>query len=214
MLNGSLFDHKTGTAGCCAACSVTESYFVPEAMAMRKIIVTGPESSGKTTLARMLAAYYQAPLVDEQARAYLNELGRPYVEADLLAIAGRQWAAEQQAVAIAAEASSAMIVGDTDLITLRIWAVEKYGRCDPWIVKMTQEQRGDHYLLCTPDMPWEPDPQRENPNDRDRLFALYERELNALGRSFTIIKGDREERMRLAVTSIDELISPSSSDAS
>jgi nicotinamide riboside kinase len=173
---------------------------------MRKIIVTGPESSGKTTLARMLAAHYEAPLVDEQARAYLHELGRPYVEPDLLAIAQQQWVAEEKGEGIARETSSPLVICDTDLLTIRIWALVKFGRCDPWITKMLVDHKPDHSILCSPDIPWEPDPLREDPHGRDQLFAIHEQELNALNRSCTVVHGDPGQRLRMAIAAVDALL--------
>lgn len=173
---------------------------------MRKIIVTGPESSGKTTLARMLAAHYQAPLVDEQARAYLNALGRPYVELDLLAIAQQQRAAEEKGEGMARETSSPLVICDTDLLTIRIWSLVKFGRCDPWITQMLVDHKPHHSILCSPDIPWEPDPLREDPHGRDQLFAIHERELNALNRSCTVVHGDPGQRLRMAIAAVDAIL--------
>lgn len=173
---------------------------------MRKIIVTGPESSGKTTLARMLAAHYQAPLVDEQARAYLNALGRPYVELDLLAIAQQQWAAEENGEGMARETSSPLVICDTDLLTIRIWALVKFGRCDPWITKILADDKPDHSILCSPDIPWEPDPLREDPHGRDQLFAIHEQELHALNRSYTVVHGDPGQRLSMTIAAVDAIL--------
>ncbi|MBK8339575.1 MAG: AAA family ATPase [Flavobacteriales bacterium] len=94
---------------------------------------------------------------------------------------------------------------DTDLITIRIWGEEKFGRSDPWIIEGTEKRPYDHWLLCAPDLPWEPDPQRENPRDRDRLFGVYERTLRALGKPYTIIAGDRDHRWRKAIATVQPI---------
>lgn len=170
----------------------------------RRIVITGPESSGKTTLARALARLYSAPWVDEMARGYLaNKDGHVYVEADLLGIARLQLMEEDQRAAEAVENESPLLFCDTDLITIRIWGEEKYGRSDPWIMQQTESRRYDLWLLCAPDMPWEPDPLRENPHDRDRLFEMYERTLNQLAKPYAIVRGAHEERMRGAMKAIE-----------
>lgn len=174
-----------------------ESYI----QAVRRIVITGPESSGKTTLCRLLAMHFGVPWAAEQARGYLDALGRNYVEADLLTIARAQLEAEE---AVLRDAPS-MLLCDTDLITLRIWGEEKFGRSDPWIVERTEQRPYDHWLLCAPDIPWEFDPQRENPHDRERLFAVYEHILSALDKPYTIISGDRDHRLRSAIATIATL---------
>lgn len=165
----------------------------------RRIVITGPESSGKTTLARALARQYSAPWVDEMAREYLaNKDGHVYVEADLLGIARLQLMEEVQRASEARESRSPLLFCDTDLITIRIWGEEKYGRSDPWIMQQTESRSYDLWLLCAPDMPWESDPLRENPHDRDRLFGVYERTLSQLAKPYAIMSGAHEERMREA----------------
>ena len=165
---------------------------------MQRIAITGPESSGKTTLARALAAHFGVPWVPEFARDYLAELDRPYVEEDLLRIAEGQLETEQR---IASERPS-MLVCDTDLLVVRIWSQEKFGRVDPRLEELVHRTEYHRTLLCRPDLPWEPDPLRENPLDRDRLFGLYEQELNALGRTYTVIHGGRTERLHRAVHAV------------
>ena len=87
------------------------------------------------------------------------------------------------------------MVCDTDMITVRIWSEEKYGRCDPWIMQQSEERHYDLWLLCKPDMPWQADPLRENPHDRDRLFGVYEGMLKWLEKPYVIMQGDREHRL-------------------
>lgn len=206
-----------------------ESYFAHEA-SMRKIAIVGPESSGKTTLCKALADYYDAPWVEECARGYLENQDGRYVEADLLAIASlqhdieifeesRAWDRHMEAHAHLSppyDPSGAhmptrypelpLLLCDTDMITVRIWSEEKFGRCDPALVELSEAWPYDHWLLCRPDIPWEPDPLRENPHDRDRLFEVYETMLRDLSKPFIVIEGDQAARMRKATALIDVLV--------
>jgi nicotinamide riboside kinase len=86
------------------------------------------------------------------------------------------------------------VVADTDLTVIKIWAEDKFKNV-PLILELAWEaQQYDHYLLCKPDIPWEADPLRENPKDRDRLFGMYENYLKAKGLPFTIVHGSEEGR--------------------
>ncbi|MEO8588205.1 MAG: ATP-binding protein [Flavobacteriales bacterium] len=175
---------------------------------MRKVVITGPESSGKTTLALALAQRSGGACVPEVAREYLDQLGRTYEERDLLSIAHMQ-VEREEATARSVERNG-LLVCDTDLITIRIWSEEKYGRCDPWIIQQTEERPYDLWLLCSPEMPWEPDPLRENPHDRDRLFDVYERTLRTLTKPYAVMRGDRDHRVRSAMQALDRRIAGSS----
>lgn len=177
---------------------------------MRRIVITGPESSGKTTLAQDLAAHYGTAWVHEAARNYLaartaSGSAGAYEEGDLLAIARFQLRVEDGCAAAIGKEDPQLLFCDTDLITIRIWGEEKYGRSDPWIVERTEQRPYDLWLLCAPDMPWEPDPLRENPHDRDRLFTVYERTLQRLKKPYVVMRGDRDARLRAAVHAIDRL---------
>lgn len=151
---------------------------------MKRIVITGPESSGKTTLCRTLAAARAAPWVPEYAREYLHDLARPYREDDLLRIAQEQWRRQQAALG-----EGSFLFCDTGLLVLLVWSEVKYGRVAPWIVQTLREHPADLYLLCRPDLPWEPDPLRENPDDREDLFVLYQQKANQLELPYRIIAG-------------------------
>lgn len=139
------------------------------------ICVAGVECTGKTTLAEQLAHWLDAPLVNEAARAYLH--GRTdYDSDDVLAIARAQCAAEQAAL----ERAAAVVVADTDLTVIQVWWEEKYGALHPWLAEALAGRTARRYLLPQPDLPWEFDPLRESPHDRERLHARY-RELLAAG---------------------------------
>ena len=158
---------------------------------MLKIAIVGPESSGKTTLCQALAAHFAAPWVPEYAREYLEVRDGRYAQADLLNIAAGQCAGEDRAM----QQGTPLVICDTDMVTIRIWSEEKFGGCDADLIALSEKRHYDHWLLCRPDLPWEPDPLRENPYDRDRLFAVYEEMLKQLGKPFTIIEGMRERRL-------------------
>lgn len=167
---------------------------------MRKIVITGTECSGKSTLSQALAERFGVPWVPEMARPYLDTLGKPYGEADLRAIADLQLRTEDERVA--EHPAADLLICDTDLITIRIWGAEKYGRSDQWIVEQTEVRPYHLWLLCTPDIPWVYDPQRENPHDRDRLFEVYRQMLQRLGKPYVVISGGEGERLKQAVAAL------------
>ena len=164
---------------------------------MLKIIVTGTESSGKTTLCKALSKHYNLPFTKEFAREYLTDLGKNYLQEDLLEIAKGQLENEQLITN-----NQQISLHDTDLITLKIWSDYKYGNCNNWILEQIEKQKVENrfYLLCKPDLKWDYDPLRENPNDRDDLFAIYKKELERLGHNYFIVEG--EERFQRAIQKI------------
>jgi len=167
---------------------------------MQKIIVTGPESSGKTTLARQLAQHYQTVWVPEYARDYIDGLNREYEEADLLEIAKGQVSREDE---FAAKYSPGLLFCDTSLLVIKIWSEVKYKRCHPWILEQLEQRKVDLYLLAYPDIPWEPDPQREHPHQRMELFDIYKKELQ--DKPHLVVKGDEEPRLHAAIQAIGSL---------
>ena len=163
---------------------------------MHKIIVTGPESSGKTTLCKALSIHFKIPYSEEFARGFLDQLDRNYTQSDLLKIARGQ---------LQSELNSQLL--DTDLITIKIWSEYKYGSCDKWILDQIEKQKTEKrfYLLCRPDIPWETDRQRENPKDREKLFKIHKKELENLGHDYFIVEG--KNRIENSIVKILKLIS-------
>lgn len=161
----------------------------------RYIVVTGPESCGKTTLATALAHELALPLVPESARTYLDGLGRNYTELDLPIIASGQVNLETEVLKEGAEAA----VCDTDVLTIRIWQEFKYKRSSERVNELMPEQSDRFYLLCTPDLPWQPDPQRENPEDREELFRWHTELLERLGARYAIVRGSGPARTEAAL---------------
>ena len=167
-----------------------------------RIAVTGPESSGKTTLSKCLAEALDAKWIQEFAREYLLKLDRSYVRADLTEIAKGQldlWRLSNH---------ENIQVCDTDMLVLKVWSEFKYGAVDPFILEQLDQQQFDLYLLCTPDLPWEEDPLREHPEQRDQLYELYHTELTSRGLPFVVIEGDHDQRIEIALSAIDNLVDP------
>ncbi|CAI8365991.1 MAG: Trifunctional NAD biosynthesis/regulator protein NadR [Cryomorphaceae bacterium] len=161
-------------------------------MNSHKIIITGPESSGKTTLCQQLSNHFNIPFTQEFARLYIDSLDRDYIINDLLSIAKQQ---------LKSEFKSQLL--DTDLITIKIWSEYKYGRCDKWILDEIEKQKSEKrfYILCSPDIPWQTDNQRESPNDRKKLFEVYKKELENLKHKYFILNG--ENRLEKIIKKID-----------
>lgn len=169
---------------------------------MKKIAITGPESTGKSTLAAQLAAHFQAPWVPEYARQYVAELDRPYHAQDLDQILKGQVKFWQEAEA----AQPDLLFLDTEALVLKIWSEHAYGRVSPSIVDALKNQDVDLYLLLNVDLPWEPDPQREHPDLREYFYAWYKRELQQINAPFVEISGTHSARYQSAVQAVEQVL--------
>lgn len=168
--------------------------------ALKKFVITGPESSGKTTLAQDLARHFGTLWVPEYAREYLTRLDRPYTQNDLLIIARGQLALEDK---LAQQADSYLFC-DTSLEVIAIWSMVKYGVIDPLIDHWIAERHYTGYLLCQPDLPWEPDPLREAPDEaaRIQLYSRYRQWLETHNLPWEAIYGQGDDRLQKAVHTI------------
>ena len=175
---------------------------------LKKIAITGPESTGKSWLAAKLAEHYQTVFVPEYARAYINGLVRPYEQHDLSIIASGQLSAEADAL----EKASGFLFCDTEMIVMKIWSMHSYGTCDPLILQAIEKQDYALYLLCDIDLPWQFDPQREHQQLRQYFFNWYRNELQEYGFHYTVVSGQGEERLQCAIMEIEKLkMNPSAS---
>ena len=162
--------------------------------AVKHIVITGPESSGKTTLTKALAKELNLGYTEEYAREYLNSNSN-YIQEDLLHIAKGQLQNEKANL-------NPIAIHDTDLISIKIWSEYKYNQCNPWIIEQIEEQKNKNrlYLLCKPDIPWEADPLRENPINRAELFEIFLSEIQNTKHPYFIIEG--EKRLEKALLKI------------
>jgi nicotinamide riboside kinase len=165
-----------------------------DAQRTKIVCLTGPESSGKTTLAARLAAYCGAPLVHEVAREYLRP-GVAYGPGDLRAIAEAQREREQAALAAAPE----VLVLDTDVLVIAVWWDVRFGARPAWLRALLEQRSPRHYLLMYPDLPWQPDPLRESARGRFALFARYFDALQSGALPFDVIRGTGEVRFAAAL---------------
>jgi NadR type nicotinamide-nucleotide adenylyltransferase len=161
-------------------------------------VISGPESSGKTTLASQLSDTLEVPWVPEFARMYLENLDRDYVQSDLLEMAKGQLALEKAEL----DKKPPLLLCDTDLLTFKIWSEVKYGQVDPFIQTEWLASDCHGYLLCKPDIPWEADPMRESPYDRDSLFDLHVKALTNSGKRFEVISGEGQRNRLIAAMEI------------
>jgi len=168
-----------------------------------KIVVTGPESTGKSTLSEQLAKHYHTVFIPEYARTYVENLGRPYAFADVEKIAYRQ-IEEVKEFAIKA---NGLLFLDTFLIITKVWFDVVYQKCPEWLIKAIRHCDIDLFLLCTTDLPWEPDDVRENGGEmREKLFKIYQQELINFNLPYAIIEGKGAKRLENAVRLINEYI--------
>ena len=169
----------------------------------KRILILGPESTGKSTLASALGAYFQEPWVPEVAREYLEKLGRTYAYEDLLQIGKQQMQLEDEM----AGAAKNHLFCDTDLRVIQVWSRHRFGKIDPWVLEELERRTYDLILLCAPDLPWQADPLREHPDleIREQLFEQYLEITQQSGFPFTIISGDASARLRTSVEAIRAL---------
>jgi nicotinamide riboside kinase len=165
-----------------------------------RLAVTGPESSGKTTLATAVSNFYNGKFVPEYAREYLHALGRGYQQCDLPKIAQKQFDLNN------ADVSFPLVICDTEMTVMRIWHRYKFNMNDKLIDGLFQIQSFDHLFLCMPDIPWEPDSLREHPGERELLFELYLKELQHQAISFSVVCGTLEQRMLQVKQVVDRLV--------
>lgn len=167
---------------------------------MRRIVATGAESTGKTTLVRALAAQYDAPWIPEYARFYADAVDHDLAAADVEPIAHGHIAQAERAM----QERPRLLFLDTDLLSTVIYSRHLYGACPAWIETAARERAADLYLLCAPDIPWEPDPgQRESPEARTALQPKFEALLREWQLPFVHIAGTLHERSTAAERAIN-----------
>lgn len=160
----------------------------------QKIAIVGPESTGKSQLARALAEHFGEPWVPEMARGYLEKIQRPYTKNDVEEIARQQLQEEER---LAREAKRFLFC-DTTLLVIQIWMEHAYGHCPDWIRKSVEERHYDLYFLCDIDLPWEPDPLREHPMKREYFFEKFLFSLKKMNVRYELVQGYFENRTKLA----------------
>ena len=149
-----------------------------------RVVLIGPECTGKTWLAGELAARYGVPAAPEHAREYAERRGAALTYADVDPISRGQQAGEDAAIARAEAAGAPLVVLDTDLVSTMVYSRHYYGDCPPGIEEAARRRLGDLYLLHHVDVEWVPDGhQREQPERREELFARFRDTLAGLGRT-------------------------------
>ncbi|MCR9083390.1 MAG: ATP-binding protein [Cyclobacteriaceae bacterium] len=167
----------------------------------RRILILGPESTGKSTLASDLAVHFEEPWVPEFAREYLSMLDREYEYQDLLQIAKGQVALEDEL----AQKAQKFLFCDTDLRVIQVWSEHKYGRVHDWVKTELDQRVYDLILLTDIDLPWEPDPLREHPDSEMRQYFLDWYQKLAVQSDFPWekISGNRSKRLEKSIDLIE-----------
>lgn len=171
---------------------------------MKKIVIIGPESTGKSTLAASLAGHYKTVWCPEFAREYLLLHGRDYSFDDLLNIAYAQIELEDT---MQTEARNGIYIIDTDMYVMKVWCEVAFNNVHTWILKQIALRRYDLYLLCDTDLPWVQDGLREYPDEglRRKLFKMYQDLLIESRVPWAIISGQQQERLQAAINVIKKI---------
>lgn len=186
---------------------------------LKKIVIIGPESTGKSTLCQELAEHFETIWCPEYAREYLLSNGTDYSFQDLLTIAKGQIALEEQ-LADKLELRAAPLLEqdydipyfiDTDMSVMKVWCEFVFNKCHPFIEEQLAKRKIDHYFLCQPDLPWVKDQLREYPDlaTREKLFTIYRNWLENQSVPWTLIQGKDVERMKLAVHAVNRILETS-----
>ena len=166
---------------------------------MIRVVLTGSESTGKSTVAAELTAHFDASaLVPEFVRHFAALKGAPIDFSDHGTIARGQMALEDEQIARA----PAVVIQDTDLLSTVVYCVHYFGRCPAWIEEEAAARRPDLYLICDVDVPWVPDGVRDREYARGEMQALFRRAVTASGVPFVDIRGSRAERLNAAVAAV------------
>ena len=169
----------------------------------KRILILGPESTGKSTLAEKLSMHFEEPWVPEVAREYLEKLDRPYAYEDLLQIGQQQMQLEDE---LAMQAQHYLFC-DTDLRVIQVWSQHRYGTVDPWVLEEIARRTYDLILLCATDLPWQADPLREHPElkMRQQFFEIYKQLSHASGIPWILISGGTAQRLSTGIQVVGSL---------
>ncbi|RAV28529.1 AAA family ATPase [Sinomicrobium soli] len=170
-----------------------------------KVVLIGPESTGKTTLARQLASFYHTEWVPEYMREYLQDKwdrgqGTCAPE-DMLPIAIGQMKLENEK----AKEADRLLFCDTNLMELKVYSEVYYGRCDPLIAKFALQNSYDLYFLTYIDVPWEKDDLRDKPGERTEMFEYFRQALEKYRLPYVVLEGKEKERLRQAKAHIAKI---------
>jgi len=181
---------------------------------LKKIVVIGPESTGKSTLCKQLAAHYKTTWCPEYAREYLLKHGTTYSFDDLLTIAKGQLFLEEQTTQSAIRNLQSEIFIDTDMYVMKVWCEYVFGKCHQFILDEIVKRKYDLYLLCNIDLPWVADELREYPNEEPRieLYRIYKDSMINQQTPWVEISGDYEERLQKAIVAVDAILSERTSE--
>jgi NadR type nicotinamide-nucleotide adenylyltransferase len=170
---------------------------------IRKIVVTGPESTGKTTLCRQLSLHFNTVYIPEYARTFIEKLNRPYTYKDIEHIAYKQVELQKEFVLKA----NSYLFYDTYLIITKIWFKWCYNKYPGWLDHKIAEDNIDMYLLLNTDIAWRDDGVRENPGaKRNELMRLYRAELDKLNKKYSIINGIGDTRFHNAIKALKKIL--------
>lgn len=186
---------------------------------LKKIVIIGPESTGKSTLCQELAEYFETIWCPEYAREYLLTNGTDYSFQDLLTIAKGQIALEEQLAEKLEQRAAPLLEQDydipyfidTDMSVMKVWCEFVFNKSHPFIEEQLAKRKVDHYFLCQPDLPWVKDQLREYPDlaTREKLFVIYRNWLENQSVPWTLIQGKDAERMQLAVRAVNRILETS-----
>jgi NadR type nicotinamide-nucleotide adenylyltransferase len=165
---------------------------------MYKIAITGPESTGKTTLTKQLAEHYKTVWVPEYSRNFLEKTKGNYTEKDLVQILNGQLEIEKNLI----KRANKFLFCDTDPLVIWVWSKVKYGRVDPQIENAIENHKYDFYLLTYPDLPWKNDELRESEGQLIALFNIYFEKLKSLEYPFKVISGNGNDRLKSAINAL------------
>jgi NadR type nicotinamide-nucleotide adenylyltransferase len=170
---------------------------------IKKIVIIGPESTGKSTLCQQLANHYQTSWCPEYAREYLMREGKHYTYDDLLKIAEGQVECEENNLLAA---QNGLYFIDTNQYVMKVWCEVAFDQCHPWILKQISSRKYDLYLLCNTDLTWIEDELREYPDFRfrEKLFKMYKDLLVNDGTPWAVISGQQNERLEMAIKIVDD----------